>query len=36
MISAVKTGKKNKNIIREIDALKNEFGIENHYLEGLI
>ncbi len=36
MISAVKTGVVNKEAIKQIDALKAEFGIEEHYLESLI
>ena len=36
MISAVKTGVVNKEAIKSIAALKAEFGIEKHYLEGLV
>lgn len=36
MISAVKTGKVNGQAIKDIADLKSEFGIVNHYLEGLV
>lgn len=36
MISAVKNGKANGDALDQIDALKSEFGIEEHYLERLV
>jgi SAM-dependent methyltransferase len=36
MISAVKTGNRSKNALQQIEALKSEFGISEHYLESLI
>ena len=36
MISAVKTGVKNQNALKQILDLKAEFGITEHYLESLV
>ena len=36
MISAVNTGKPNPSAIQQIQDLKSEFRIKNHYLEKLI
>ena len=36
MITARYTGKKDKSALAKVEALKDEFGIDHHYLEGLL